>query len=79
MQEKKALSSRAPQGRGNILADKTAKQAAEGMGIASEAPIKVLVLAELPELALDSPKYTEAQNQLAKADVWGGGVYVEAS
>ena len=57
-----------PQVRGNILADKTAKQAAEGLGIASEAPIKVLVLAELPELALDSPKYTEAQNQLAKAE-----------
>ena len=38
------------------------------MGIASEAPIKVLVLAELPELALDSPKYTEAQNQLAKTE-----------
>ena len=57
-----------PQVRGNILADKTAKQAAEGMGIASEAPIKVLVLAELPELALDSPKYTEAQNQPAKAE-----------
>ena len=34
----------------------------------SEAPIKALVLEELPELTLDSPKYTEAQNQLAKAD-----------
>ena len=33
----------------------------------SEAPIKALILAELPELTLDSPKYTEAQNQLAKA------------
>ena len=50
------------------MADKTAKQVAEGMGITSEAPIKALVLAELPELALDSPKYTEAQNQLAKAE-----------
>ena len=35
------------------------------MGITCEAPIKALVLAELPELALDSPKYTEAPNQLA--------------
>ena len=34
----------------------------------SEAPIKALVLAELPELMLESPKYTEAQNQLAKAE-----------
>ena len=34
----------------------------------SEAPIKALMLAELPELILDSPKYTEAQNQPAKAE-----------
>ena len=34
----------------------------------SEAPIKALMLVELPELMLDSPKYTEAQNQLAKAE-----------
>ena len=34
----------------------------------SEAPVKALVLEKLPELTLDSPKYTEAQNQLAKAD-----------
>ena len=34
----------------------------------SEAPIKALILAELPELTVDSPKYTEAQNQLGKAE-----------
>ena len=34
----------------------------------SEAPIKALVLAELPDLTLDSPKYSEARNQLAKAE-----------
>ena len=34
----------------------------------SEAPIKALILAELPELTLDSPKYTETPNQLAKAE-----------
>ena len=34
----------------------------------SKAPIKALILAELRELTLDSPKYTEAQNQLAKAE-----------
>ena len=34
----------------------------------SEAPIRALILAELPELMLDSPKYTKAQNQLAKAE-----------
>ena len=34
----------------------------------SEASIKALILAELPELTLDSPKYTEAQNQLAKVE-----------
>ena len=50
------------------MADKTAKQAAEGLGVTSEAPIKALILAELPELTVDSPKYTEAQNQLAKAE-----------
>ena len=59
---------RIPPGSGNRLADKTAKQAAEGLGVTSEAPIKALILAELPELTLDSPKYTEAQNQLAKAE-----------
>ena len=40
----------------------------------SEAPIKALVLAELLELRLDSPKYTEAQNQLAKAE---GAIKIE--
>lgn len=54
--------------RGNSLADKTTKQAAKGLGLTSEAPIKALILAELPELTLDSPKYNEAQNQLAKAE-----------
>ena len=34
----------------------------------SEAPIKALILTELPELMLDSPKYTETQNQLAEAE-----------
>ena len=34
----------------------------------SEAPIKAVILAELPELTLDSQKYTEAQNQLAKVE-----------
>ena len=53
---------------GKRLADKTTKQAAEGLGVTSEAPIKALMLVELPELMLDSPKYTEAQNQLAKAE-----------
>ena len=33
-----------------------------------EAPIKSLILAELPEVTLDSPKYAEAQNQLAKEE-----------
>ena len=34
----------------------------------SEVSIKALILEELPEIMLDSPKYTEAQNQLAKAE-----------
>ena len=34
----------------------------------SEVAIKALMLAELPELTLDSPKYNEAQSQLAKAE-----------
>ena len=34
----------------------------------SEAPVKALILAELPELTLNSPKYTEVQNLLAKAE-----------
>ena len=46
-----------PQAQGSRLADKTAKQAAEGLGVTSEAPIKALTVAELPELTLD---YTEA-------------------
>ena len=49
-----------PQAQGNRLADMTIKQAAEGLGVTSEAPIKALVL--------DSPKYAKAQNQLAKAE-----------
>ena len=53
---------------GNRLADKTTKQAAEGLGVTRGAPVKALILAELPELMLDSPKYTEAQKQLAKAE-----------
>ena len=47
---------------GKRLADKTTKQAAEGLGVTSEAPVKAFILVELPELTLDSPKYTEAQN-----------------
>ena len=34
----------------------------------SEVSIKALILEELPEITLDSPKYTEAQKQLAKAE-----------
>ena len=41
-----------PQARGNKLADKTTKQAAEGLEVTSEAPIKALILAKLPELTL---------------------------
>ena len=49
-------------------ANKTAKPAAEGLGVTSEVSIKALILEELPEIMLDSPKYTEAQKQLAKAE-----------
>ena len=55
-----------PQAQGNKLADKTSTQATKRMGVTSESSIKALILAELPELKLDSPKYTEAQNHLAK-------------
>ena len=34
----------------------------------SEVSIKALILEELPEITLDSPKYTEVQKQLAKAE-----------
>ena len=57
-----------PRAQGNKLADKTSTQATKGLGMTSESSIKALILAELPELKLDSPKYTEAQNQLAKAE-----------
>ena len=57
-----------PQAQGNRLADKTTKKQPRAWGVTSEAPIKALVLAELPELTLESPKYNEAQNQLAKAE-----------
>ena len=66
--ERVAVKRRIPPGSGNRLADKTAKPAGDGLWVTSEAPIKALILAELPELTLDSPKYTEAQNQLAKAE-----------
>ena len=46
-----------PQAQGNRLADKIAKQAAKGLGVTNEAPIKALILVELPELMLE---YTEA-------------------
>ena len=59
---------RIPPGSGNRLADKTTKQAAEGLGVTSEASIRALILAELPELTPGSPKYAEAQNQLAKVE-----------
>ena len=39
------------------------------MGVTSEAPVKAFILVELPELTLDSPQYSEAQNQLAKAEM----------
>ena len=42
-----------PQAPGNKLADKTTKQAAEGLGLTSEALIKALILAELLDLSLD--------------------------
>ena len=38
------------------------------MGVTSEAPMKALMLADLPELMLDSLRYTEAQNPLVKAE-----------
>ena len=66
--ERVAVRKRIPLTSGNRLTDKTSKQAAKGLGVTSEAPIKALILAELPELTLDSLKYTEAQNQLAKAE-----------
>ena len=62
------IKKRIPPSSGNRLADKTTKQAAKGLGVTSEAPIKALILVELPELTLDSPNYTEAQNQLAKVE-----------
>ena len=51
-----------------MVKKKKKKQAAKGYGVTSEALIKAFILVELPELTLDSPKYTEAQNQLAKAE-----------
>jgi len=36
--------------------------------VTNEAPIKALVLVELLELTLESPKYIEGQNQLAKVE-----------
>ena len=57
-----------PQARGNRLADETARWAAEDREESREIPMRTFVPAELPELALDSPTYTEAQNQLAEAE-----------
>ena len=57
-----------PQARGNRLADETARQAAKDRKESGEIPTRIFVLAELPELALDSSTYTEAQNQLAEVE-----------
>ena len=57
-----------PQARGNRLADETPRRAAEDRKECAEIPARTFVLAELPELALDSPTYTEAQTQLAEAE-----------
>ena len=57
-----------PQAQGNRLADETARWAAEDRKASGEIPMRTFVLAELPELALDSPTYTEAPNQLAEAE-----------
>ena len=57
-----------PQARGNRLADETPRRAAEDRKECAEIPTGTFVLAELPELALDSPTYTEAQTQLAEAE-----------
>ena len=57
-----------PQARGNRLADETIRWAAKDRKESPEIPMSTFVLAEPPELALDSSTYTEAQNQLAKAE-----------
>ena len=57
-----------PQARGNKLADETSRRAAEDRKESGEIPMRTFVLAELPELALDSLTYTKAQNQLAEAE-----------
>ena len=57
-----------PQARGNRLADETTRWAAKDRKESQEIPMRTFVLAELPELALDSSTYTEAQNQLAEAE-----------
>ena len=56
-----------PQAQGNRLADETARRAAKDRKESREIPMRTFVRAELPELALDSPTHTEAQNQLAEA------------
>ena len=57
-----------PQARGNRLADETIRWAAKDRKESPEIPKSTFVLAEPPELALDSSTYTEAQNQLAEAE-----------
>ena len=47
-----AIKKRIPLGSGNRLADKTTKQAAEGLGVTSEAPMKALILSVLPNARL---------------------------
>ena len=61
-----------PQARGNSLADEPARQKGKKKQRrteeSGEIPMRTFVLPELPKLALDSPTYTEAQNQLAEAE-----------
>ena len=53
-----------PQARGNWLADKATKYAAEKFGAAGGGSIRTFVLSKMPELTLTLPQYTLAQDQL---------------
>ena len=57
-----------PQARGNWLAEKATKQAAEKFGAASGGSMGTFVLSKMPELTLTLLQYTPAQDQLAEAE-----------
>ena len=62
------VTKRKKQTRGNRLADKATKHAAEKFGAAGGGSIRTFVLSKMPALTLTLSQYTPAQDQLSEAE-----------